>query len=389
MKSFRKKLSDRKKFLASQGVSAINNYLPVFFSLLTRNPELIGIIVILQSLITIYIAIVRSGFGNAYMKESRSDIRIKNTRVVFVFLLTSSLFSAFLFLRFAHKLYFSHFVLVVFIIVFNIFHEFDRARLVSIGDYVSLVKSDFILLISSCLFSVFYITDLSVNLILFICFIGPFCSVIYLRLKRRINNVYKNLDHKKEEINSRLFALSLLPIITFATVFIFNLTWATRFGLDDVGIVRGIAFFFVPLQFFMNAFPHFILKEKRSPKKILRLKYQVLAIIVCASLSLVWTANSQMLMTQSLLIVGLLSTSIFSVIQSQETALFMIQRNEVARVLQLRFFWACIVMISALFLPQSDSSPIMLALVIAVSDVIYAIIIKLNFQFSRKEKNAD
>jgi hypothetical protein len=67
----------------------------------------------------------------------------------------------------------------------------------------------------------------------------------------------------------------------------------------------------------------------------------------------------------------------------------MIQRNRVAQVLQLRLLWACIVMISALFLPRSDSSSIVLALVIAVSDVIYAIMIKLNFRFSRKEKNAD
>lgn len=389
MNFLRKKFSERKKFLVSQGISAINNYLPVFFSLLTREPQLIGTIVILQSLLTIYIAIVRSGFGNAYMKESRSDIKIENSRLVFVMLTTSSFLSAYLFLRLAHTLSFSHYVLVFFIIVFNIFHEFDRARLISSGDYATLVKSDLVFLISSCFISLFYFANLSVNSILFFCFVGPFCSLIYLRAIHKSGGFFNNLDKGKEEINSHLIALLFLPIISFTTVFILNMTWAARFDLDDVGIVRGIAFFFVPLQFFVNAFPHFILKEKISPKKILNLNNQFLIIFFCAFLSLVWIVKSEMLTTQSLLIVVLLSASIFSVIHSQETALFMIQRNRVSRVLQLRLLWAFIVIISALFMPQSDNSAIVLALLIAFSDVFYAILLQLNFRYSRKGKNAD
>jgi hypothetical protein len=149
--------------------------------------------------------------------------------------------------------------------------------------------------------------------------------------------------------------------------------------VQDLGIVRGLSLFFVPIQFLLSVLPHIILKEKLSYGRYFDQKMRLGLLIACAGFSLIWAEYSEIISTQTLWIVVALTFSMHSVIASQEIALLRISKGGVKTILYVRFFWGGLIILLACLWPASNSIPLHLALIIAFSDFLYRVILNLRF----------
>jgi hypothetical protein len=229
--------------------------------------------------------------------------------------------------------------------------------------------------------------NFSLSSISIIFFLGPFSSLVYIFYFSWQFRQAKQKLAVKAISNIDLIALSAIPLITFVSVFVLNVIWSTKYGVQDLGIVRGLSLFFIPIQFLLSVFPHIILKEKLSYGKFFNKKVRLGLLIVCAGFSLIWAEYSEILSTQTLWIVLALTFSMHSVIASQEITLFKISKGRVKTILYVRFFWGGLIILLACIWPASNSTPLHLALVIAFSDFLYRVILSSRFLSFRERSN--
>jgi hypothetical protein len=282
---------------------------------------------------------------------------------------------------------FSLFVLFSLILIFSITQEYFRAKLISSNNYIHLFFADLIWLVACLMTAIIIWDNFSLSSISIIFFLGPFSSLVYIFYFSWQFRQAKQKLAVKAISNIDLIALSAIPLITFVSVFVLNVIWSTKYGVQDLGIVRGLSLFFIPIQFLLSVFPHIILKEKLSYGKFFNKKVRLGLLIVCAGFSLIWAEYSEILSTQTLWIVLALTFSMHSVIASQEITLFKISKGRVKTILYVRFFWGGLIILLACIWPASNSTPLHLALVIAFSDFLYRVILSSRFLSFRERSN--
>ena len=372
-------MRDRDIFIISQSLSALGNYFPMALALLSKNLELIGQIAIFQSLFTIFISITRSGMGFAMLKASGNHTNFQSLKPA---LLIQSFFilpSALIFCKYSLNSDYSLLILFSSIILFGIAQEYYRAKLISSNNYTQLFVADLIWLAANFIFAVIYWDDFSLISISVTAFFGPFSSFVYIFFfLPSFKATRPRLEVKSLPIAELIF-LSAMPLITFVSIFVLNIIWSTKHGLHDLGIVRGLSLFFIPVQFVLSIFPHIILKEKNSQVEFFDKKRRLILLILCAIFALIWAKYTEIFSIQILLIVFTIMFSMYSVIVSQETALIRISENRFKVVVFVRFFWGGLLVFLGCIWPASNSTPLHLALIIALCDFFYKLILNSRF----------
>ena len=384
----RKTITNRDLYIISQGLSALGNYFPMALALLSKNLGLIGQIAIFQSLFTIFLSITRSGMGFAMLKAAGNNMKIQSLKPALLVLYLFVLPTTFLYCEYSLNSDYSLFLLFSFILIFAITQEYYRAKLISSNNYIHLFFADLIWLVACLITAVIIWDNFSLSSISVTFLFGPFSSLIYIFIFSRRFRVTKPRLEVKAITYGELISLSAIPLITFVSVFVLNVIWSTKHGVQDLGIVRGLFLFFIPIQFLLSVFPHMILKEKLSHIMFFNEKKRLGFLIMCASFSLMWAEYSGILSMQTLLMVIALTFSMYSVIASQEITLLRISEGRVKMILCVRFSWGVLIVLLACIWPASNSTPLHLALIIAFTDFLYRIVLNSRF-LSFRERNND
>ena len=382
-------INNRNLFLISQAVSAVSNYFPLGIAMLTKDVVLIGQVAIFQSLFTIFIAITRSGVGFAILKAAGNATNIQNPKFPLMVLGLLTIPTTLLYCNLSLNSDFSLFMLFCLILLLSIFQEFSRAKLISASRYKQLVFVDSSWLIASSITAFIFHGNFSFRSIVFIFFAGPLSSAVYIVFLGVRSKVTPSTSDVRTLSNAELFFLTTIPLITFVVVFILNIIWSTKFGASDLGIVRGLSFFFIPIQFLLSIFPHVILRERKSASTFLNKRTSFGLVLICATFSIIWASYSEILNVQTVLIVMALSLSMHSIIASQELALKRILENRIKGTLIARLIWGISVILFVCIAPTTRWSPLQLALIIAFSDVFYRLILNSRFLFSREGTDGD
>ncbi len=367
----RKFLSSRNLFLISQASSASGNFLPLGVAMMTKDIVLIGQVAVFQSLFTIFGSVTRSGIGFIMFKSAGIGLGLPSPRLPIIILSFLAIPGTYIYCEFSLNSDFSLFAVFYTILVLTIFQEYSRAKLIALGHYLNLALVDIVWLLAGCLTAIVNIGELSFRTILYVFLSGPLCSVVYIIVISFKLGIFRPASGVATPKNSDLIYLSAMPLITFLSVFSLNIIWESRFNVSDLGVVRGLYFFFVPIQFVLSVFPHIILKERGSTKSITNTKTKLVLILACAGFAIVWAYFSGILNLNTVAILIAISISMESIVSSQESALNGILENRVQKILLLRLTWAFIILSLGCTFPDLGSTSLGLALVIAFSDIVY------------------
>ena len=371
----RKSLSNRQLFLISQATSSLSNFIPIILSILIRDIQLIGEVAIFQSLLTIFVSVTRSGIGLALLRDSGTGKHPQDSRFGLLVLIAMVFPTTFFYARYSSNFSLFFYGFCCLILLCSISQEYLRARLISSNLFHTLVKADLVWLFASLSLAIIYLGQFTFGNILVIFLVGPICSIVYVKYKsRRIMRVVSIGEASKKS------RYEILNLITFINVFFVNIIWSYRFGSEDIGMVRGLLFFFVPIQFIIGAFPLVILKEKASVSSLVTKKMRYVYLSICFILSLAWGYFLGNLTFEIVVIVSLLTLSVHSVIVSQEIVLLQIARKKSGQILRLRLLWAILLILNASFIPEMISTTLQLALIIASADIIYALTVRLRYR---------
>jgi hypothetical protein len=377
---FRRSLSDRQLFLISQATSSLSNFVPITLSILIRDIQLIGEIAIFQSLLTIFVSVTRSGIGIALLRDSGNGKHSQDSRFGLLVLIAMVFPTTFFYARYSSNLSPLFYFFFCLIVLSSISQEYLRARLISSNLFYTLVKADLVWLFASLLLAIIYLGRFSFGNILVIFLVGPLCSIVYVKYSSQRSTRVVSIGETNNKSRYEIMNLLALPLITFINVFFVNIIWSYRFGSEDIGMVRGLLFFFVPIQFVIGAFPLVILKDKASVSSLVTKKMRYVYLLICFVLSLAWGYFSQILTFEIVVIVSLLTLSVHSVIVSQEIVLLQIARKKSGEILLLRLLWAILLILSASFIPELISTTLQLALIMASADIVYAITLRLRYR---------
>ncbi len=376
---FDRNLTDRQLFLTSQATSSLSNFVPLILSILTRDITLIGQVATFQSLLTIFISVTRSGIGFSMFRASGNRIESFNSRIGLLVIIATVFPATLFYTYFAFGYDTTLFIIFCLILLLSIAQEYVRVQLISSNLFLILVRADLVWLFASLLSSTMYLGGFTFNKILVIFMLGPACSLVYALSKARIEFYILAKSQRSNASHSDLLNLLAMPLITFITVFCVNIIWSGRFSADDIGMIRGLSFFFVPIQFIIGAFPLVVLKDKQAVSSFVTLKKRYFYLSTCAFFAVLWAFYSQILTFETGVIVALLTLSVHSVVISQETFLLQVSMNNSGDVVLLRLAWSILLILSVSFVPAFISTPVMLAGVIASIDMIYALTLRIRF----------
>lgn len=371
----RNRISNQNLFLSSQAFSSTSNYLPLALAMSTRDVLLIGQIAVYQSLFTIFISITRSGIGYSMLKATGMGMRIGNAKFALIFLTSQTVPATFFYCRFSLDSDYSLFLLFCSILMFSILQEFFRALIISLSFYRQLAFADLVWLMASSVTALFFIGGFTLQNIAYVFFFGSFCSVMYSCLFLLRKRFIQSSSKVKSVPSFELFSLSTIPLITFLSVYILNLVWSAKYGVEDLGIVRGISFFFIPIQFLLSVFPHIILRERKSARTFFSGRRRLVLLLACSCFAITWAAYTHILNSETFFIVLALCLSMNAIITSQEISLLRIAHDHINTLLLKRFTWSVILILLACLLPPTISTPLQLAAIIAFSDVLYRLLL--------------
>lgn len=365
------RLSQEQILLLSQFTISVCNILPICVGMIRSSSYDLGILLFYQSLYIIFVTVLRAGIGLQLLKFGASKSIEKNQQLALFIMIFLPAPFLIIFNSSFDGMGTTGIFLLYFIIIFGIVHEFIRYLLMSWNELKHLFCFDFIILFTFLMATIFANKDFDSNGIFKSWFFSLFMSLLYIGTIRNLWENLKFIGHLSFKKLFEVFVLSLIPLITFSSVFFVNAIWTLRFGPEPVGVVRSIFVFFTPIQFVISAFPFIIFKSEKLIKDFAPRSRLVLLAFSCSTLAVVWLYYRQFPKVEILLLVLLVNLSLMSTYLSQDISLKMIKIGKLKIVVVRRIVWSISLLLTSSLIPNFGYSALNFAAVLTFSDIIF------------------